>query len=149
MSQIPVRFQPVTITKALKALDINQLIAIFCKYVSAYIDLPNVAIIPAAAVTPTSNQGIFYNTTSQQFMVWNTSTGGYTPMGSSPVGDVKESYNTSDDVANGWVVMNGRTIDGITTLTGGQKTNLKTYFSTGVLPTSTGTTVKKFFCGYP
>lgn len=150
MSQIPVKFQPVTITKAFKALDINQFLAVVCQYMTAWIDVDNVSFYRSGATAPTSNVGLFFNTTSQTFMVYDATTGGYVNMTSDDVGDVKYSYNTSDDVSNGWVVCNSRYIENISTLTNQQKTNLKAIFTDGVLPSLTsGAQVGKVFAGSP
>ena len=150
MSQIPIKFQPVTITKAIKALDINQLISIICQYVTGSIDVDNVSFFRSGETTPTSNVGLFYNTTSQQFLVFDAANGGYNPMNDNQVGDVRYSYNTSDFISEGWVVLNGRSIDGVSPLSANQKTNLKVFFPGGTLPiVNSGSMVGKIFAGYP
>ena len=150
MSQIPIKFQPITVTKAIKALDINQLLSLICQFLTGSIDTTGVVLPAAGATAPTSNSGLFYNTTSQQWMVYDATTGSYVNMTPSKVGEVKWSYDTTDEVSSGWVVCNSRYIENISTLTKQQKTNLKAFFTDGVLPSLTsGSQVGKVFAGSP
>ena len=106
-----------------------------------------------AATDPTSNLGLFFNTATNLLKIWNPAigTGQYSTVGYLPaLGDQKMSYTNADDLANGWVLANGRTISGIGGLTATQSANLTNLFGT-TLPTvaSVGSPPYYFliFCG--
>ena len=60
------------------------------------------------AADPTSNSGYIFNTTQKVFKYWNGT--GYSVVTQYKVGDVKQTFISGDDVANGWVLCDGRQI---------------------------------------
>ena len=133
-TNIPIYLTPIPVPVGVEAIDINGLLSIIAEYMTGQIS-QNVSFFIQGTVPPTSNQGIFYNTNTKRFEDWNSGYGAYTPISELQVGDMKAAYRQSDDVANGWVLLNGRAISSIVGITQIQKNNLDTLFPSAGTPT--------------
>lgn len=134
MSQnIPIKLVNLPVPVGVEAADINQLLALMAQYLSGTISA-NVSFFLQGSNFPTSNQGIFYNQSTNRFGNWNTQLGKYINISDLQVGDVKPSYVAGDDPANGWVVLDGRKVANVPNLTQLQYSNLDMLFSDKTLP---------------
>lgn len=131
---IPITFSANTVPVGVKAVNINDLLTIISEYMTGQIS-QDVSFFIQGASAPAYNAGLFFNTTTQRFETWNGS--GYIPISELQVGDMKVALRSSDDTANGWVLLNGRPINNILTLTQIQRNNLNTLFASGALPNYT------------
>lgn len=127
---IPITLTPIPVPVNIQAVNINDFLGIVCEYVSGSIS-QNVSFFLQGATAPNSDQGIFYNTSTQRFESWNSNIGAYQPLTELQVGDLKAAYRTSDDTVNGWILLDGRVINDITGLTQSQNSNLQNLFGTG------------------
>ena len=119
----------------IEATDINGLLGIIAQYLQGSIS-QSVSFFQQGSNYPSSDQGIFFNQTTQQFGAWNAALGRYIPLTTLKVGDAKPSYVAGDDVVNGWVELNGRNINSVAGITVSQQANLATLFGAGAtLPT--------------
>lgn len=128
-TSIPITLNANPVPVGITAVNINDLLGIVSEYVTGSIS-QNVSFFIQGATAPQSNQGIFYNTSSRRFEDWNSSTGSYVPISELQVGDLKTSLRQSDDAGNGWILLDGRSINSITTITQTQRSNLATLFGT-------------------
>lgn len=126
-TQIPITLSANPVPVGIQAVNINDLLGIVAEYISGSIS-QNVSFFIQGATAPQSNQGIFYNTTTRRFEDWNSAQGAYIPISENAVGDLKVALSQSDDMANGWVLLNGRTINSLQNITQIQKSNLETLF---------------------
>lgn len=155
MSTIPIVITPLPVPVGAQALNINQLIALISKHLSASIDVDNVSFFLQGFVAPSSDQGLFFNKFSNQFQIWSSSQGKYIPVSTDlQVGDAKLSFVSGDDVNAGWLVCNGRSVNSITGISNNQKQILITLFgASGNLPSLTDSAPDggyyKVFVGYP
>lgn len=129
-TSIPITLTPIPVPVNIQAVNINDFLGIVCEYVSGSIS-QNVSFFIQGATPPNSNQGIFYNTSTQRFENWNSNTGTYQAITEYQVGDLKAAYRTSDDPVNGWILLDGRVINTITGLSQSQNSNLQNLFGTG------------------
>lgn len=129
-TSIPITLSPIPVPVGVEAVDINGLLSIISEYMTGQIS-QNVSFFLQGTVPPNSNQGIFYNTSTKRFEDWNSSNGAYIPISELQVGDLKAALRQTDDVANGWILLNGRAINNITSLTQAQKSNLENLFGIG------------------
>jgi len=127
---IPITLTPIPVPVNIQAVNINDFLGIVCEYVSGSIS-QNVSFFQQGATAPNSNQGIFYNTSTQRFETWNSNNGVYQPITELQVGDLKAAFRTSDDTVNGWILLDGRIINAITGLTQAQNANLQNLFGSG------------------
>lgn len=132
-TNIPITLSPIPVPTGVEAVNINDLLSIISEYMTGQIST-SVSFFIQNSVPPTSDQGIFYNTTTFRFERWNSVIGAYQPISEITVGDMKASLLQSDDVANGWILMNGRSIANVANITQVQKNNLLNLFPTGILP---------------
>lgn len=128
-TSVPIVLSPVPVPVGIQAVNINDLLSIISEYMTATIS-QNVSFYLQGSTPPNSNQGIFYNTTTKRFEDWSTSLGAYVPISELQVGDMKSSFRQSDDVGNGWILLNGRPINNVTGITQVQKSNLEALFGT-------------------
>lgn len=132
-TNIPITLSPIPVPVGVEAVNINDLLSIISEYMSGQIST-SVSFFIQNSVPPTSDQGIFYNTTTFRFERWNSTTGAYQPISEITVGDMKVSMLQTDDVTNGWVLLNGRSINNVANVTQVQKNNLTNLFPSGILP---------------
>lgn len=149
---VPVQFTPLPAPVGIKAINFNQMLGLICQYIQASIG-QNVSFFLQGSNFPTSDQGIFYNQTTQQFGAWNAALGRYVPLSTIQVGDGKPSYVAGDDAVHGWIVLDGRNVNSVTGINQAQKSNLETLFGVGgTMPTqnfgaSTNNGVGKVYVG--
>ena len=129
-TNIPITLTPIPVPVNIQAVNINDFLGIVCEYVSGTIS-QNVSFFLQGATPPNSNQGIFYNTSTQRFENWSSDNGSYLPITELQVGDLKGAFRTSDDPVNGWILLDGRIISTITGLTQAQNANLQNLFGSG------------------
>lgn len=129
-TNIPITLTPIPVPVGVEAVDINGLLAIVSEYMTGQIS-QNVSFFLQGTVPPDSNQGIFYNTSTKRFEDWNPAYGSYVPISELQVGDLKAALRQTDDVANGWILLNGRSINNIGSITQTQKSNLENLFGVG------------------
>jgi len=63
---IPITLTPIPVPVNIQAVNINDFLGIVCEYISGSIS-QNVSFFQQGATAPNSNQGIFYNTSTQRF----------------------------------------------------------------------------------
>lgn len=131
---VPLSLIWVPITTPTAALDLNQLGNIIAKQLSGSLDQAGVSFFLSGTTNPTTDQGLFYNTVAKMFFIWDTVSAGYVPMGGSKIGDVIPTFLSGDNVTQGLVVLDGRSIVSIPGLSTRQQTALTTLFGTS-LPT--------------
>lgn len=130
---------PITLTPGVPPADakwvtLAELITLVCSNVAGSIRA-DITFIPLVTNTPVAYEGpLIFNVGSRAFMTWDIGSGAYVTMTENVVGDIKDSFNGNDDVARGWIVMNGRLISDVSGLSAQQTANLQTLF--GVLSTS-------------
>lgn len=129
-TQIPITLNANPVPVGVQAVNINDLLNIVAEYVSGTIS-QNVSFFIQGATAPQSNQGIFYNTSTRRFEDWSSAAGAYIPISENIVGDLKVALSQSDDPSNGWILLNGRTINSLNNITQLQKSNLETLFGSG------------------
>lgn len=130
MAAIPLALTWTNLTTPVNALDINQLGIIMCRQIGGQVDMAGQTTVYTGSVNPETNVGIFFNTTAQQFMVWDATIGKYAPMSGTRLGDTKDTYIANDEVAQGWIVLDGRTIATIPGISGTQRAYLVQLFGT-------------------
>jgi len=135
-TSIPITLIANPVPVGIQAFNVDELLSIISEYVTGSIS-QEVSFFITGATPPLNNQGLFYNTTTKRFESWNQSLGAYTPLSEIQVGDMKVALRQSDDLTNGWVLLDGRVINNIVDLTEQQKSNLITLFATGTLPNYT------------
>lgn len=130
MAAIPLSLTWTPLTVPVNALDINQLGIIVCRQIRGQVDMEGQTTVYTGSVNPLQNVGIFFNTVAQQFMVWDVGTAKYIPMSGDRLGDTKDTYITGDEVAQGWIVLDGRTIAEIPGISSTQRSFLVDLFGT-------------------
>jgi len=130
MAAIPLSLTWTPLTVPVNALDINQLGIIVCRQIRGQVDMEGQTTVYTGSVNPLQNVGIFFNTVAQQFMVWDAGTAKYIPMSGDRLGDTKDTYITGDEVAQGWIVLDGRTIAEIPGISSTQRSFLVDLFGT-------------------
>jgi len=140
IDSFPVTLSPVPAPPGISAANFNQLLANICAYISASVQA-NVDFFQEFASPPAAFSGnLIYVTGLRNFMVWDTGSGQYVPLNQIPIGGVLQQsviYGapTFDDLQNGFVYLNGRTIASIAGLSATQIANLNAlYPSGGTLP---------------
>jgi len=124
---IPIILTPLNVPGQTQTLNINDLLALICKYVGASISA-NVSFFLQGASWPVSDQGIYFNQTIGKFGTWNSGYGKYIPISDLEVGEIITTFVAGDDLPNGMVVLDGRNINAIAGLSQQQITNLETLF---------------------
>src|SRR5580700_4829719 len=127
MPFIPIVLTPLPAPADFQAMNWDQLIALVCQYIQGSISA-SVSFFNQGATPPTSNQGIFFNTLDNRFENWDTNQGAYIPISERQVGEIYPSFVGGDDIPNGLIVLDGRSIGSITGLSQQQLTNLQTLF---------------------
>lgn len=132
--KIPIIITATPAPTGIKSLTFDQLNANLVKYQEAYIS-DDVSFFLQGPSDPASDSGIFYNTAANRFKSWDANLGRYIPISELQVGDLKPSAVAGDDVASGWIQLDGRDIDLVTGISQAQKTILETlYGANGTLP---------------
>lgn len=149
MSRLPIAFTYTPVSGPVRALDINQLLALIASQLVGEVDSAFAGLSQLDFI-PTVRQGLIFHTPSQLFYVWDDTAGKYVPL-TQPLafGDVKLSFVAGDEPAEGFVVLDGRTISGIAGLASYQLSALTSLFGTtlpNLLPL--GGAYYKVFCGY-
>jgi hypothetical protein len=127
MPFIPIVLTPLPVPANAQAMNWDQLITLVCQYIQGSISA-SVSFFNQGSTSPTSNQGIFFNTLDNRFENWDTNQGSYIPISERQVGEIYPSFVGGDDIANGLVVLDGRSISSIAGLSQQQLTNLQTLF---------------------
>ncbi len=121
----------------IRALDINQLGQIVAAQLAGQIRA-DVSFYLEVIFDPTSFvTALIFNKTQNVWKAWSTTSGSYVPLTQFQLGDVKQSFVTTDQVSVGWVVLDGRAITAIPGLTTAQAAVLTTFFPGGNLPALT------------
>ena len=155
---VPITLQWAPTVADVTALDINQLGTLIADQLSGTIraDVQFFQIVLFDPTTFTSQ--LIFNIPQNVWKSWNQSAGRYRPVTQYANGDIKYSFVNADDVANGWVVVDGRAISAIQGLAFTQLQVLETFFGTGgSLPTvpeivpvpASPSIVMSLFCGFP
>lgn len=133
---IPIQLNPVTVPVATVSTDINELLHVIARYMSASIQqdvsfFQTVAADPSIQTTP-----IIFNVSQGVFKFWNTGTGSYLPVTQFQPGDIKSTFVAGDAPQIGWVTCDGREISTIQGLSQNQLDVLNQLFGIGgTLPT--------------
>jgi hypothetical protein len=128
---IPITLQAGPVPLPYEAADINQLLETVAKYLSGSIRA-DVSFYLEVFVDPTNFvTNLIFNSAQRVFKAWNPATGTYVPLTTFTAGDIKTSLVGTDQVALGWVLLDGRAITAITGLTTAQQTVLETFFGIG------------------
>lgn len=139
---IPITLQPGVGTPAQQAVVSTEAMAIIASLMSASIRADVSFFSQVTNDPPAFTTWLIYNVSQTVFKYWNIATGSYVAITQFRVGDMKTSFVGNDDVATGWVVLDGRLISNITGLTGAQVAALETLFGVGgSLPVVTPTNV--------
>ena len=134
---IPISLTPLPTPTGIEYSTIDQLLTIIANYLSGQIST-DVSFFTQSASDPTSYvTALVYNTSQNVFKGWDTGTGSYLPITPFQYGDVKNSFVAGDEVSNGWLELNGRTITSIQGLSLRQGQVLAQLFPAGTLPTVT------------
>ena len=140
-TSIPIKLTPLPAPLSVEYANFDELIVLACKYIAASIGA-NVSFFIQGPSAPLSDQGIFYNTYVGKFMRWSPNDGKYIYITDFVVGMLSSSYVLGDDVANGWIVLDGRAINSISGITVQQQNVLSTLFGANAnLPTVPFSTV--------
>lgn len=128
MSKIPINLTPLPVPVGVQAANINQLFQLWSQFVEASINVDSVSFFVTGTVDPQSNTGLFFNAAQNQFKSWDAALGKYVPISSIQIGDTKLSFLAGDDIANGWLLCDGRGVQAITGLSQAQKVVVETLF---------------------
>lgn len=139
MPRVPLSLSWIPITTKFSAADINQFGQLFVKQVAGELDQASSTSFISGSSNPDTNQGLFYNTTAQMFMVWDIAAARYKPMNGYAIGDTKQSFKTGDEISGGWVQLDGRQITAVPGLSTSQRASLIELFASGQLPVLTNT----------
>lgn len=132
---IPVTLTPIAAATDFNAANINQLLEFIASHLSGAIRA-DVSFFLEVLVDPTSFvTNLIFNSTQGVFKYWNQGLGRYVTITDFIVGDIKHSFVSDDQVASGWVVLNGRQITAVPGLSELQIANLQSLFPGGSLPT--------------
>lgn len=124
---VPIQLTPVPVPGGTNPTDINQLIALICKYISGSIS-ESVSFFVQGSNWPLSDNGIYFNSSIGRFGTWDSGLGKYIPISDRTVGEILPTFVSGDDVANGLIVLDGRNINTILSISQSQKSNLETLF---------------------
>ena len=128
MSQaIPLTLSALPVPAGIDVATIDELIQLICTYMEGEIST-SVSFFLQGVNFPASDQGIFYNQTTNRFGAWNSTLGKYIPVSDLQVGDMKLSVVGGDDPANGWVQLDGRPVSDVAGLSQLQMSNLQTIY---------------------
>jgi len=133
MPIIPIQLSALPVPVQIQAVDVNSLLQIIAQYIAASIGA-DVSFFQQGSNWPLSDQGIYFNQTTNQFGTWSTAQGKYLPVTDLTIGDLKASFVAGDNTADGWIQLDGRLIDAVTGITNDQKSALQALF--GALPSS-------------
>lgn len=141
---MPIQTIPITLTPGVPPPDaqwvtLADLLQLFCSNVAGSIRA-DITFVPILVNDPVTFVGdLIFNLTQRVFKSWDVGSGAYVTVTENVVGDIKDSFIATDDIARGWVVLNGRLLTNITGISAAQLTNLQTLF--GSSPTTTLPTV--------
>lgn len=136
LTSIPIKLTAQPAPVGITAANFNQLLTNICAYISAAIQA-NVSFFQTFASPPATYQGdLIFVTGIENFMVWSTASGQYIPLNQIPIGGVLQQaviYGTPsfDDLQDGFVYLNGRSISSIIGLSATQLANLNALFPNG------------------
>jgi hypothetical protein len=126
-TQIPIKLTPLPAPQSVQWANFDQMVVLICKYIAAAIGA-NVSFFIQGPSAPSSDQGLFYNTTVNKFMRWSPNDGKYIYITDFVVGMWSVSSVAGDDAAGGWIMLDGRAIDSIGGITPQQQNVLNTIF---------------------
>lgn len=132
MSQtLPIALTAVPVPVTVKAMNINQLLAIVCQYVQGSVQtdvsfFQTVSVDPTALTTP-----IIFNTTQRVFKYWDTGVGAYLAITQFQPGDIKNTFVDGDSPQLGWIVCDGRKITDVIDISQAQQGVLIQLFGNG------------------
>ncbi len=127
MANIPITLTPLAVPVGIEAINFDQLLTLISQYVGAQISA-DVSFFVQGSNWPLSDQGIFFNQTTAQFGTWNTGQGKYLPITDLVIGDMKSSFVAGDNTADGWIQLDGRSINAVTGINQDQKSALEGLF---------------------
>lgn len=138
MNQIPITVQAQTTTVGVAPANFNQLLQLVASNLIAFISA-NVSFFFQGTVIPGSFvSSLFYNISNNLFYGWDTGTGKYQPITPFTQGDLKYTFFAGDNLNNGWVQCNGRSVNAVTGVSASQLAVLQSLFgASGSLPTIT------------
>ena len=123
----------------LEALNINQLGELISAQLAGAIRA-DVSFYLEVLQDPTNFvTNLIYNSTQGVWKAWNSGTGSYVALTQYQIGDVKNSFSSSDQLSVGWVVLDGRAFTAIPGLSATQLATLQTLFGGTTLPVVTPT----------
>lgn len=127
---IPITLTPGVPPPDAKWVTLAELIALVCSNTAASIRA-DITFIPQVSNDPVAYDGnLIFNIIQRVFKAWDIGTGKYVAVTENVVGDLKDSFNGNDDVAHGWVVLNGRLISDVSGVSSAQTANLQSLFGT-------------------
>lgn len=127
MPDIPIELTALPVPTGVRPATLTELVRLCADYMRGRISA-TVSFFLQGSNYPTSEQGLFYNQTTQRFGAWNSAQGRYVQITDLQVGDMKPTFVAGDDVSNGWVVLDGRNTNAVSNLTQVQQNNLNTLF---------------------
>ncbi len=114
-----------------KTLTATQVLRLVQDYMAASIRA-DITFIPVVTNAPSTYEGpLIFNVGLNIFQSWNIGAGAYVAVSENAIGDIKDSFIGVDDIARGWVVLNGRTIASITGISAAQIAALEGIFGAG------------------
>lgn len=132
---IPITLSWGPVSADIQALNINQLGELFARQLASSIRA-DVSFYLQVIIDPTTKiTDLIFNTTTRVWKAWNDATGTYVPLTQYQIGDVKNTFIGTDQVAVGWVILDGRAFTAIPGLSAAQLAVLQTLFGGTNLPT--------------
>jgi hypothetical protein len=128
---IPITHTWGPVSASIAELDINQLGTLVAAQLSGAIRADVGFFIYALADPISYEADLIVNTQQRLFKGWDTSAGKYLPFNQFSVGQVLSTFSGVDDLANGWVILNGREITAIPGISGAQQAVLESFFGIG------------------
>lgn len=137
---IPITLTPGVPPPDVKTVTAEQVLKLVADYMAASIRA-DITFIPIVTNDPASFDGqLIFNVAQNIFKSWSIASGAYSAVTENVIGDIKDTFIGNDDIARGWVILNGRAISSITGISAAQTTALETLFGAGGnLPTIAAT----------
>lgn len=131
---IPVTLSWGPVSADIQALNINQLGELVARQLAGSIRA-DVSFFIEVIIDPTAKiTSLIFNSTTRVFKAWSDSSGSYVPLTQYLIGDVKNTFIGTDQVAAGWVILDGRAFTAIPGISAAQIAVLQTLFGGTTLP---------------